>query len=665
MSESNSLRRPSNRPGFRPSDLREGNPHQHGLSLSHLQDRNIPLVGLPNIRVRPGKKLAFPNQGSDQGYGYDRIFVACWVDRCSVLLEQRISRSQSPQNLSQPSLMSKSTLGFLRRFLDLTSRWPISKRPHDIAVHTYIRRSWLLNCPGEIVDLISQHLSRSDFLEFRSTCKDIHQKTLYRLNNIHLPNKTLTLASNSRAGLNSLVGLAGHQKFAARVRQVTIQVQDSSFLWGKEISPLQHYFGDPALAFEEGLWTQHFNNPSMQMEQRAIDLAIVLVCLSKLTALKTVELIDIPSGWIPVQHAQARKDLQEAKKAVKKSKSAIGTSNVHVQNGGPHPGTADDRLSRAAQLYKKVMENSRAGEAGKPVGAYTPYSITTKHCGICKRPPFKNRASKKCIHFQVFLDALVLLARSQSDLVWSMGVYQLPSTMANHVAHALGSLLPTTFKLHGLLEISYKIYRHKGIDDLLPTDGPLVAHNFIFKLLGASTILQRLSIDGADVAHRPSKTHRLCGPVGSRLATGSLSTLVLQDLKLSAPELVTLFVRYATTLSTIHLEGVCLVSQLNTWSAALSYLLTNKAPLKEVFIHASKICWGVDSWGMVVFGDTVSKAELKGIQYRPGHFLKWRQRGREAPHQEMNRDLVGWRFCGPSITAGVTFLVHNAHLLRV
>ncbi|KAF2502146.1 hypothetical protein BU16DRAFT_554220 [Lophium mytilinum] len=649
----NQFPRPGNRPGFRLSDLREGSPDGR---FSHLQTENIPLAGLSSLRVHPGERIARPELGSDRGYGYDRIFVAYWVDGSCILLDQRIARTQPPQKPPKSLPVSESTpleihLGFYSKlrqpFLDQTSGWLIPKRPHDIAVHTY-------------------HLSRSDFLEFRSTCKDIHQKTLYRLNNFHMPNKTLALASNSRAGLNSLVGLAGHQKFAARVRKVTIQVQDSTFLRGEIIAPFQYYFGDPSLAFEEGLWTQHFNNPSMQMDQRAVDLAIVLVCLSMLPALETIELVDLPSPWIPVQHARAWKNLQEAKKAVEKPWSAVRALRNLGRDSGPYPSTDNDRLSRATRLYKNITENSRAGEAGKPVGDYTPYSITTRHCGICNQPPFQDRTWGKCIHFQVFLGALDLLAQSKSDLIWSMGVYQLPLTTVGYITRCSDNSFPRKFTLDGLLEIVYKISHHKGSDDMLPNDGLATIHNFILKLFGASTVLHTLSIDGADGTHFPSKTHRLCGPVASRLASDSLSTLLLQDFKLSALDLNNLFKRYATTLSTVHLKGVCLVCQYDAWSPVLSTLLTSKAPLEELFIHAPTLSSAPNGWwGMVVFGDDVSEAELKAARFRGGRFRTWRQIGQDAPHQEVNRDLVGWRFCGPDVEYGVKFLVLNAHFFRV
>ncbi|KAF2502161.1 hypothetical protein BU16DRAFT_554235 [Lophium mytilinum] len=96
----------------------------------------------------------------------------------------------------------------------------ISELPHELlSSNTHI-----LDCPGEIIDLISQFLSRNSFLPFRATCKALQQRANYHFERGHLAEKRVSFPTKSRAGLQSLIELANYS-FAPHTRKVVLELE--------------------------------------------------------------------------------------------------------------------------------------------------------------------------------------------------------------------------------------------------------------------------------------------------------------------------------------------------------------------------------------------------------------------------------------------------------
>ncbi|KAF2501949.1 hypothetical protein BU16DRAFT_554009 [Lophium mytilinum] len=304
-------------------------------------------------------------------------------------------------------------------------------RQHLTSIHAYVRRPWILECPGELIDLIAKFLPRNDFLSFRGLCKSIHEKSLHHLRNTHLIEKRVVLASSSRAGLNSLIDLLYHPQFASLVRKVTIHIEDSSFIWANNLSAVGKY-GNGNL----DRWMQHFNHPRLEPEQRFVDLVLLLRCLQKLPGLETINITDIRSGWV-------HDGIENAKKH---SEFLISATTRQIEADGG--------------IYACPLLLGTDGVR---------YSVANfcKKCNRLIEVP-------QCFHFHAIVDALLTLSRTQIDVCTNLGQYDIPRSFVNVLVKDLkkGTLrVPYQPCLPALREISFGAYQ-MGITETSKTHYP-------------------------------------------------------------------------------------------------------------------------------------------------------------------------------------------------
>ncbi|KAF2817998.1 uncharacterized protein BDZ99DRAFT_470925 [Mytilinidion resinicola] len=357
----------------------------------------------PDLRTRPFRTIPpHPPRRSNSpprntSNNNDRIFVVNMLEKSTtVVFNERIPRPAARGYRSRPPGPFMNAVQQQAPTAHTYSQM-IHLRTHLMAIHTYVRRPWLLNCPAELIDLVAKFLSRNDFLSFRTACKDVHQKTLYHLNNSHLLEKKVAMTTNSRAGLASLIELAHYPDFASRIRKVTIHIETSTFVWGTALAPLCDLYGDR----KHGYWTQHFNHPRLELEQRSVDLTLLLICLRLLPALDTFEITDLPYDW--TLKASSKDDSS----APKESRSITA----------PH--------------FGRVV----------PV-------LTANFCTMCSRA-IPDPAGEQCHHFTMMLGALASLACSQAEFYWTTGHYGLPLSSAESLIRGLqGQTFPFPVRAH-------------------------------------------------------------------------------------------------------------------------------------------------------------------------------------------------------------------------
>ncbi|KAF2502162.1 hypothetical protein BU16DRAFT_532549 [Lophium mytilinum] len=134
----------------------------------------------------------------------------------------------------------------------------------------------IVNCPSEIVDLIAQFLPRNSFLALRRTCKDLHKKCEYHLTTRHLKQKRVILAKQTNAGLDSLIGLAHHELYAARVQKIALELEAYHLL--------------PVSNEDCACWEPAPKTPTIR--SRRLDIAILLSSLMEFPNLQVLEAVN-------------------------------------------------------------------------------------------------------------------------------------------------------------------------------------------------------------------------------------------------------------------------------------------------------------------------------------------------------------------------------------
>ncbi|KAF2817996.1 uncharacterized protein BDZ99DRAFT_565531 [Mytilinidion resinicola] len=527
------------------------------------------------------------------------------------------------------------------------SKQLILLRHHQTAVHTYVKRAWLLDCPGEIVDTICTFLERNDFLTFRSASKILHQKTLFHLNNRHLKEKRVFLSPTSRRGLGSLVELVDFPEFARRVHEVTLYIRDCSFLWASEI------YGEAATRPGEGRWAQHFNHTPMELGKRAVDQALLLICLQKLPELEYICFEDFPES-----SENGQEDL-----------TCATTSAVSNPNGDDFEDCFSPLLrdvtkwnSFNADPTQFVVGVQRVTTSEPPLpGAF----VNLHHCNKCEKPA----RIGQCIHLDMFVRALTVMAVDKDHLFQLLHYYDVPAcaktfTMTHIWDDARGALSTQTSCLN-LREI-----RHLGSVRL-----PELTHKPVYFLLRrlwkSAPNLEILYLGGQTPNVDPPWYNGHVSPHEPWARTFSathLRGMGLTNVLVHIKAVEGVLARYAGTLTSLVFHGAQLVRSSRSIQNFLGTLRGCMA-LEHLYWHAVCVVQtdgghgeqlfeleGVDA---VCFGDEESCLELATFFENKGGMGRWAWCGLgvEVPEPERRRDITGWLFEGEEVVAeGVAWM---------
>ncbi|KAF2817800.1 uncharacterized protein BDZ99DRAFT_470754 [Mytilinidion resinicola] len=187
---------------------------------------------------------------------------------------------------------TKSILQELREIFEAMqtpSSFEVNKRG-TLPPKSFSPPTGLLDCPGELVDIIAQYLPRNSFLDLRATCKDMKEKTTYHFERRHVQEKRLALGG-SRAGLHSLVEIASQPSFAKRVHKVVVEGGNLNTLvvlkarqsLGRECGTLC-----PELCFHDCT----LDLGVLVVDSRTVDFGLFIASLATLPALEVVEITD-------------------------------------------------------------------------------------------------------------------------------------------------------------------------------------------------------------------------------------------------------------------------------------------------------------------------------------------------------------------------------------
>ncbi|KAF2501948.1 hypothetical protein BU16DRAFT_554008 [Lophium mytilinum] len=532
-------------------------------------------------------------------------------------------------------------------FPPATSTKLILLRPHLTAVYTYVKKAWLLDCPGEILDSISTFLERNDFLAFRSACKTIHLKTLFHLNHRHLKEKRISLSPTSRRGLDSLVELVNFPEFARRVHTVTLSIRDCSFLWASEI------YGEAATRHGEGRWAQHFNHTPMELGKRAVDQALLLISLQKLPELEYINFEDVPRNSSNGQE--------------------LITSANELANPNPN---GDDFEDSFPPLLRDVTKKNgyrsdpslfvdgvqRATTNDRPL---PDTFVNLQHCNKCRKPA----RIGQCIHLNMFVRALTVIAVDKDHVLQLLHYYDVPPcaksfTMTHIWDDARGTLSAQTPCLK-LREI-----RHWASGRL-----PEVTHKPVYFLLRrlwkSAPNLEILYLGGPTPNVDPPWYNSHISPHEPWARTFSATHLRgvgLTNILLHINAVEGILTRYAGTLTSLVFHGAQLVRSSRSLRdffgtlggcTALDHLYWQAVCVVQTNGGHGEELFELDGVDAMCFGDEESCRELAEFFENNGGIRSWAWCGHgvDVPEPERRRDLTGWLFEGEEAVAeGVAWM---------
>ncbi|KAF2502163.1 hypothetical protein BU16DRAFT_587256 [Lophium mytilinum] len=463
----------------------------------------------------------------------------------------------------------------------------------------------LLECPGEIIDIIAQCLPRNSFLALRGTCNDMKEKTTYHFEQRHGQEKRLAL-DRSRAGLHSLVEIASQSSFAKRVRKVVVECGNlKAFI----VCSLRN---GPTRQCESICPDLYFHDAMLDLgmlvvSKYTVDFGLFIASLAALPELETIEITD-----------EQPKDLLDR--------------HPLFETGGAVPFMNNKRCHRCRQsatvgrcVHLTMLSKALQGLILDVVPNGPPLDTQVTNGPI---PPVQRTLS-----LGQRLGAIPIVDDEDVD------------PLLPHPLHSLRRV-----QLRGN-PVSLYNRKHKWS-----------FWNYVFR---SAPKLESITLNGDCDRFRNPNVYIDYGrwhPDLQSFATKQLTSLTLGYLCVDSISTSKLIDRYKSTLRKITLEGIMTNAPMRIVRALMQCESLDYLFVRAIFrLHAF-----IPHHIPIVFGDDESVLELRKflIGFAPTDaqsFEKWRLTEHpKVPDPERNRDVVGWKFEGDAAGPGAAFLWDRA-----
>lgn len=486
----------------------------------------------------------------------------------------------------------------------------------------------ILALPPELIDTICQKLPLEDVLSLRSSCQDMAEKSAYHLENRAFKEIRVSLTSQSRVGLNRLIDLSTHENVARRVEKITIHMNELTLLANSAVM----YPGTIDINTSgHGSFTHDYRNKGL----------------------------DLRKG----QYTHRSERRQWWKHFV--------DPTINIQAQGIDMGMLWISLLRFRNLKTIEIKDHILPRLQHKMDTKIAQFVGPSGCNKCAVTNLR-----KCVHFQLFLDA-----------VWSL-TGDLPQTAGNFRFLAYNFGVPLEFvntrhnatftKLEqlnvllclGNLNKSQKEqYQLNFLRSLLESVAESIPTLSISERHAEGYMVPCYLKDISNLGYwRPSierPISLLCMGTPSFMKQQNLrlATLELDAVTMSNLNLANLMLYNRKTLTKVRLESVNLVDRTFDrldWDPIL--LILHESPkLKKLFIRAPMLenrCVLFEDYG----GGEATLAEWNKVakNWAPGEWSAFRteitSEFRANAGYTGNRDLTGWSFEDGDIKAGVKYL---------
>ncbi|KAF2500915.1 hypothetical protein BU16DRAFT_555427 [Lophium mytilinum] len=370
-------------------------------------------------------------------------------------------------------------------------------------------------------------------------------------------------------------------------------------------------------------------------------------------------------------------------------------------NTSPEMPRTDDRVVDIGLLFTslgklpalEVLEFAQYNDLSTPAAHLGDQQLVdTDWCEKCRKPSRYDQ----CVHFTMFCDALLAIARSCVDLVNLCKHYNISSDKTagrlREILDLANDLIASDLSAWVEFKRAYPLLPHgvsfKSLREVTFAGNPMVVyhakdneHSLLKYILKSSPIMEKITLKGAGRLgtiwgfnqlqyHVGWGMQPLCmhwGPRRELLNTRCLTSVTLSCLHVHAHTINYFLQEHGQTLRQLMLEGLALPQPFRVVLA--SYEKATK--LELLYVRAPfTLPPGLSMYfAPTVFGDLASRQEVQVFLY-----------GGSIDQEEMkeiwqktvppgvldtstNRDMIGWRFEGEAVQPGVRFLMANERRL--